>query len=810
MKRLDKFVLKAFVGPFVAILLVVVFILMMQFLWLYIDELVGKGLGMKVIMEFLMWGTCTILPLALPLATLLASMMTFGQMSENKELMAIKASGVSLVRVMTPLIMASMIIAVGAFFVGNNLVPKAYMEIYQLRTDIGKTKSEIKIPSGTFYDGIDGYVLRVEDQKGGMMYSVMVYDHTAKKGNTSITLADSATMRLSKAKDYLIFTLYNGMNYQETNSWRGNEADLQLSKVAFDRQQLIISLSNYAFEKSDENHFGNQIKAQKIQSLVNDQDSLRRIVGASYRRHCTEIQEANYFTFKTQLDSAAVTSEHSDFSEDDFGKWNKRSSKIRALKNAAANADRMASDLTDYGRENYSEFFYLRRTDVEILKKFAQALACFILFFIGAPLGALIGKGGLGVSAIISVLFFLLYWVVDISGTKLANDGAISPSIGAFISSYVLAPIGAYLTWKAVHDSSFSGGDSFKSAMRKLRSKISSLFRKTRIVYMGTPEFAVAPLDNLIRHKYKVVAVVTVPDKPSGRGLKPHESAVKQYAVEHGIPVLQPVKLKDPEFLEQLRSYKADMFVVVAFRMLPEQVWKMPRLGTFNLHAALLPQYRGAAPINWALINGERITGVTSFMIDKDIDTGGIMLREDCRISPEETAGELHDALMELGSDVVLRTVEGIIEHSVETRVQRSFIQGSEVLKPAPKLTPELCNIDWNDTAVHVHDLIRGLSPYPAAYTMIAQGEDSAPKQLKIFKSIVGDACDAPVGTVESDGKSYLRIAASDCWLELQEVQLAGKKRMEVKDFLRGFRDPGSWKALPGTSKAEIERLVSK
>lgn len=810
MKRLDKFVLKAFVGPFVAILLVVVFILMMQFLWLYIDELVGKGLGMKVIMEFLMWGTCTILPLAMPLATLLASMMTFGQMSENKELMAIKASGVSLVRVMTPLIMTSMIIAVGAFFIGNNLVPKAYMEIYQLRTDIGKTKSEIKIPSGTFYDGIDGYVLRVEDQKDGMMYSVMVYDHTAKKGNTSITLADSATMRLSKAKDYLIFTLYNGVNYQETNSWRGNDADLQLSKVAFDRQQLIISLSNYAFEKSDENHFGNQIKAQKIQSLVNDQDSLRRIVDASYLKHCAEIQKANYFTFKTQLDSSAVTSERSDFSDDGFGKWNNRSSKIRALKNASANADRMASDLTDYGRENYVEFFYLRRTDVEILKKFAQALACFILFFIGAPLGALIGKGGLGVSAIISVLFFVLYWVVDISGTKLANDGALSPSIGAFISSYVLAPIGAYLTWKAVHDSSFSGGDSFKSAMRKLRSKISSLFRKTRIVYMGTPEFAVAPLDNLIRHKYKVVAVVTVPDKPSGRGLKPHESAVKQYAVEHGIPVLQPVKLKDPVFLDQLRSYKADLFVVVAFRMLPEQVWRMPRLGTFNLHAALLPQYRGAAPINWALINGERITGVTSFMIDKDIDTGGIILREDCRISPEETAGELHDALMELGSDVVLRTVEGIIERNVETRVQRSFIQGSEVLKPAPKLTPELCNIDWNDTAVHVHDLVRGLSPYPAAYTMIAQGEDSAPKQLKIFKSVVGDVCDVPAGTVKSDGKSYLKIAACDCWLELQEVQLAGKKRMEVKDFLRGFRDPGSWKALSGTSKAEIERLVSK
>ena len=221
MKKLDRFILKAFIGPFVAVLLVVVFILMLQFLWVYIDELVGKGLGFKVILEFMMWGTCTILPLSLPLATLLASMMTLGQMTENNELLAIKASGVSLVRVMIPLTIVSAFIAVGAFFVGNNLVPKAYNEIFTLRDDISRTKEEIKIPSGTFYDGIDGYILRVEDQsKDGMMHSVMVYDHTSKKGNISITLADSATMRLSKSKDYLIFTLYNGTNYQAPSmSW---------------------------------------------------------------------------------------------------------------------------------------------------------------------------------------------------------------------------------------------------------------------------------------------------------------------------------------------------------------------------------------------------------------------------------------------------------------------------------------------------------------------------------------------------------------------------------------------------------------
>ena len=366
-----------------------------------------------------------------------------------------------------------------------------------------------------------------------------------------------------------------------------------------------------------------------------------------------------------------------------------------------------------------------------------------------------------------------------------------------------------YLSWKAVHDSTFKTGG-LKMQFRRIKSKISSLLHKTRIVYMGTPEFAVAPLDNLIRHGHKVVGVVTVADKPSGRGLKVNESAVKKYAVEHGIPVLQPVKLKDPEFLAQLKALKADLFVVVAFRMLPEEVWKMPKLGTFNLHAALLPQYRGAAPINWAVINGERITGVTTFMIDHNIDTGGIILRQECRISPTDDAGIVHDNLMELGSDLVLQTVEGIIENSVETRVQRSFVQGSEVLKGAPKLTPELQNIDWRDSATQIYNLIRGLSPYPTAYTMLQKGDEPA-TFLKIFSSEVMECPEnTEPGTVITDGKTYFAIAAQDGAISVKELQLSGKKRMKVEDFLRGFRDAEQWKALNGTSKAELERLRNK
>ena len=341
---------------------------------------------------------------------------------------------------------------------------------------------------------------------------------------------------------------------------------------------------------------------------------------------------------------------------------------------------------------------------------------------------------------------------------------------------------------------------------------------------MGTPEFAVAPLKALIEAKHNIVGVVTVADKPSGRGLKMNESAVKKYAVEQGIPVLQPVKLKDPEFLKELAAMKADMFVVVAFRMLPEEVWAMPKLGTFNLHAALLPQYRGAAPINWAVINGENMSGVTTFMIDKDIDTGGIILRQECRISKTDTAGDLHDKLMPIGADLVVQTVEGIIEKNVETRVQRSFIQGSEVLKPAPKLTRELCHIDWNDTTASIYNLIRGLSPYPAAFTEIVPRDGNGNAlQLKVFfgERVEGDAFKEMLvkagrnegqlytvpGEILTDGRNFLAVTTADGAISIMDLQLSGKKRMEIKAFLAGFRNPELYTTTSGTSKEIILKV---
>ena len=811
MKKLDQFILKSFIGPFIAILLVVVFILMMQFLWLYIDELVGKGLSFKIILEFLGWGSITMLPLSLPLATLLSSMMTMGQLGENNELLAIKAAGISLQRMMIPLSIACLVISIGAFFISNDLIPIAYNKIYQLRADIGKTKEEIKIPTKTFYDGIDGYILRVEERNDetGAMYGVMVYNHTDNKGNTSLTLADSAMMAMSRNKTYLSFIMFDGTNYEETNTKKYRDTTLQFQKIDFRRQELIIPLENYAFQKSDSSRFSDQVKSMNLKQLHESEDSIGRVNAEGKARNITSLNHTRALRYSSQLDTASQIRRTTPFVREDLNEWKSIDKEIEALRQAINNASELQQNLNAYSRERYHQTYTLRLIDIEVYKKFALAIACFI-FFIGAPLGAIIRKGGLGASAIISVLFFVAYWVIDISGTKLARDGAVGAFSGVFFSSYVLFPTGLFLTWKAINDSTFFNLDSIKNEFRKIKAKIMGIFKKTRIVYMGTPEFAVAPLDALIRNGYNIVGVVTVADKASGRGLKVNESAVKKYAVEHNIPVLQPLSLKDPEFLEALAAWKADLFVVVAFRMLPKVVWSMPKLGTFNLHAALLPQYRGAAPINWAVINGDKTTGVTTFMIDDGMDTGGIMYRYDCRIEPDDTVGEVHDKLMELGSTLVVNTVEALIENNVELRVQKSFIQGSEILRPAPKLTRELCHIDWNGKTKDVYNLIRGLSPYPAAFTELTK--DDKTLQMKIYRTlkVTGEdyaamlsACgmeQAAPGTVLSDGRNFLAFATADGAISVTELQLAGKKKMAVKDFLIGFREPQTYGTTQGTS----------
>ncbi|MCF0073395.1 methionyl-tRNA formyltransferase [Dyadobacter sp. CY261] len=303
--------------------------------------------------------------------------------------------------------------------------------------------------------------------------------------------------------------------------------------------------------------------------------------------------------------------------------------------------------------------------------------------------------------------------------------------------------------------------------------------KSLRIIFMGTPEFAVPSLQSLVENKSNVVAVVTVPDKPAGRGQKQTASPVKVYAESQGIPVLQPEKLKNPEFLEALKSYNADLQVVVAFRMLPEVVWSMPTKGTFNLHSSLLPQYRGAAPINWAIINGETETGVTTFFIEKDIDTGKIIFQDKEPISPEDNVGTLYERLMQKGAQLVVKTVEAIEAGNYPQEPQSE----PDDIKAAPKIFRETCEIDWKRSTVEIHNFVRGLSPYPAAWTTLNG------LSCKVFQTKpVNSDNEAQVGEYSTDNKSHLYFRTGDGWLAIEELQIEGKKRMEIGDFLRGYR----------------------
>jgi methionyl-tRNA formyltransferase len=320
------------------------------------------------------------------------------------------------------------------------------------------------------------------------------------------------------------------------------------------------------------------------------------------------------------------------------------------------------------------------------------------------------------------------------------------------------------------------------------------VMKRLRIIFMGTPEFAVASLDALLHSEHEVVAVVTVPDKPAGRGQKLQQSAVKQFAVGKGLPVLQPDKLRNEDFLKELEGYAADLFVVVAFRMLPEVVWQMPPMGTFNLHGSLLPRYRGAAPINWAIINGDSKSGVTTFFLKHEIDTGNVIFQEEVEIAPDDNAGILHDNLMEVGARLVVKTTNAIADGNVTFMSQDELIQRGYEPIHAPKIFKDDCRIDWSKGIDAIHNHIRGLSPYPAAWFEMVREE--LPTSVKVYRSQKEEASHVdPVGTMVSDGKTFVKVACADGYISILELQLAGKKRMPVKDFLLGFKDISSYAA---------------
>ena len=311
--------------------------------------------------------------------------------------------------------------------------------------------------------------------------------------------------------------------------------------------------------------------------------------------------------------------------------------------------------------------------------------------------------------------------------------------------------------------------------------------RKTRIVFMGTPEFAIASLEMLLINKFNVAGVVTAPDRQSGRGLKLQQSAVKKFAIKSSLPVLQPINLKDREFINELKKIKPDLLVVVAFRMLPDEVWKLPPLGTINLHASLLPQYRGAAPINWVLINGEKTTGVTTFFIDDKIDTGKIIYQEKVEIAQGENAGTLYVKLMRKGAELVNKTVKSILD-GVTPKIDQSTLTKTQIeLKKAPKLRNENCEIPWEKSAVKVYNFIRGLSPNPGAWTRI-KNQKGKTSILKIFETeAIPEKHENKPGTILSDNQSYMKVAVDNGFIKLLSVQLPGKKQMDIIPFLRGF-----------------------
>ena len=325
------------------------------------------------------------------------------------------------------------------------------------------------------------------------------------------------------------------------------------------------------------------------------------------------------------------------------------------------------------------------------------------------------------------------------------------------------------------------------------RKKIEMTKEELRIVFFGTPYFAVESLKRLVDGGYNVVAVVTMPDKPAGRGRQLQQSDVKRFAEERGLPVLQPASLKDEAFLEELRSLAAQLFIVIAFRMLPEAVWQMPPLGTFNLHASLLPRYRGAAPINWAVMNGDTETGVTTFFLKHEIDTGDVIQQRSCPIGRHDDVEAVHDRLMVMGANMVVETVDAIIEGTVTPIPQEQMLTSGQQPTPAPKIFKETCQIDWSRPAEALYNHIRGLSPYPAAWTILVNENGTELTTLKIFRTGEPEPFSADVrpspGTILADRKT-LRVAAADGWLEVLSLQQSGKKRMDTDAFLRGYTIP--------------------
>ncbi|MDR0738494.1 MAG: LptF/LptG family permease [Prevotellaceae bacterium] len=479
MKRLDRYILTSYLGPMLLTFFVVLFVLMLQFLWLHIDDLVGKGLGLMVIGEFLFWGIITFIPLALPLSTLLSSIMTMGNMGESNELLAMKAAGMSIQRVMRPLIGLVVLISIVAFFVANSLIPYANLQISSLMYDIRQKRMEIKIPTGVFYDGIENYSLRIErqDEHTHLMYDMILYDHTDKRGNVSVTRADSGYLKFTGDKTYIIVKLFHGHTYEDDKQQTGDSI-YPFQKRYFSEQEVLIPLQNYEFKRSDNERFKEQAQMKSLQELNTIGDSLTLLQHNMTNLYISDFKYKAALARTQEFDTLKIFREKYIYTVNCDSLFTllpaerKVSAADGALRRISQALSQNETHFANYEQVDYQK----RRVDIEWHRKFTLSIACLIFFFIGAPLGAIIRKGGLGMPTVVSIFFFTAYWVVDISGKKLARDGVLDPAMGIWLSSFVLLPMGIFLTYKATTDSALFNSDRYIDYFKK----ISKFFTKKR------------------------------------------------------------------------------------------------------------------------------------------------------------------------------------------------------------------------------------------------------------------------------------------------------------------------------------------
>jgi len=457
-KKLNLFILKSFIGPFIATFFVAIFVLLMQFLWRYVDDLVGKGLGFDIIAQMLGLASATMVPTALPLAILLSSLMTFGNLAEHNELVAMKAAGISLFRIMQPLMWFAVATMIGAFLFSNYVLPVANLKGRTLIYDIKKQPAEVMIPEGTFYNGIEGRSIRVgkKDNDSDMMYNILIYDHTEKRGNNFVTHADSGTLVFTENRDYLILTLFNGTSYDEKKQQRGRKAHAYpMERVIFEKEQLLFDLTNLDMERTDENLFKNNYQMLSVDQLTYTIDSLDGETVERRDKYTNNLIKRNYFKRLNKNQDSVFMQDFANVESYPFDTlYQKFNSRLKGIIISSALSYARSAQTQIHSARNTmrNKKTWLNKHKIAWHKKFTYSFACLLLFFVGAPLGAIIRKGGMGLPTVISIVLFLMYYIISITGEKYGKEGAADPTLGMWVATIVFIPLGIYLTIQASKD----------------------------------------------------------------------------------------------------------------------------------------------------------------------------------------------------------------------------------------------------------------------------------------------------------------------------------------------------------------------